>query len=700
MKKNYLVLGLFLFILFSMGSVHSCDVYIDSCQTLSSANTRYCLNQSISNSSDCFSVTANNITLDCQGNSIVSTSYQANEGIRLRANTTTIKNCHLMDWWTGISYRNDPPIYGLDIYNNLFSSLNGIRWNSTEVDNSTVWNNTFFNETFIGFYFDGGYHYNNYIYDNQFNTKYFGFRGDSWGDNNTFVNNNLTVTTDGYYPLYMGRGRVYYLNNTINNWYVGDLTDNDNLYNIFENNTIKGTFRLGGNYEIIRGGHVNIYRLGTENNNGYFWNTNLTDEPFRSVTMDGDNNSSKFYYKSYDNWLNTTVDTAQTFNRRLYETNSSYVRWFDDGTGNFYYTLGGLNPNSKYKIYDNTSEIYLLDSDLNGALPTFKISLSSGHEIIAQQVTTYIEITFNYSSVSFGLLSQGSINNTISGKYNVTVSASDPYKISVRGSNFSDGILGSPININMDASTYCKADGTIVQDDPDSWQSSYVTTDTSTVGQKRGFTKWDISSIPKPNTTVDIVFDKADLCYMLEQDGAYPLIQEGYVGVFGFNNKTWSSLTWNENPQYNTTWMDRKNTTGLEQTHICWDVRNQIEIDLPDSSGNTSFVFNYTSPTPPNHVSEFYSSSLQLFRRPYLNITYRIKELNYFGISNLRVDMNESVDNISLSNSIPILETDVVLKNNIPNSVTGNFYSYWLSIPAYQYASLYTSILTYTYELV
>ena len=70
-----LALGAVIFIgylLYSAFFVSAGDV--SSCQTLSTANTVYTLTQNVSSNGTCFTITANNVTLDGQG-------YQVTYGI-------------------------------------------------------------------------------------------------------------------------------------------------------------------------------------------------------------------------------------------------------------------------------------------------------------------------------------------------------------------------------------------------------------------------------------------------------------------------------------------------------------------------------------------------------------------------------------------------------------------------------------------
>jgi len=71
-----------------------------------------------------------------------------------------------------------------------------------------------------------------------------------------------------------------------------------------------------------------------------------------------------------------------------------------------------------------------------------------------------------------------------------------------------------------------------------------------------------------------------------------------------------------------------------------------------------------------------------------------------FSISNLKIDVNETASNLSINSSKTLSSTQTIIEENISNTVTINYYGYWLSIPPYQFATSYNTTLNITYELV
>jgi hypothetical protein len=74
---------------------------------------------------------------------------------------------------------------------------------------------------------------------------------------------------------------------------------------------------------------------------------------------------------------------------------------------------------------------------------------------VSATVSSYISATFNYDTVAFGTLTQGSNNNpapyNADGRYNVTVSSNLEWKVSAYGTDFSNsGHSFSISNLKMD----------------------------------------------------------------------------------------------------------------------------------------------------------------------------------------------------------------------------------------------------------
>jgi len=78
---------------------------VTSCRTLSIANTVYNLSSNVSiNSSTCFTITAPNVTLDCNGYSITGNNITSTYGFYSDQFNTTIRNCIISNFDYGVSF--------------------------------------------------------------------------------------------------------------------------------------------------------------------------------------------------------------------------------------------------------------------------------------------------------------------------------------------------------------------------------------------------------------------------------------------------------------------------------------------------------------------------------------------------------------------------------------------------------------------
>ena len=78
---------------------------IDSCSVLDTAGETYVLIQDIDDSSNsmCMNITADNVTLDCNGYKIDGVYSASTYGVyAFGRNNVTVKNCNVTDWWDGI----------------------------------------------------------------------------------------------------------------------------------------------------------------------------------------------------------------------------------------------------------------------------------------------------------------------------------------------------------------------------------------------------------------------------------------------------------------------------------------------------------------------------------------------------------------------------------------------------------------------
>jgi hypothetical protein len=123
----------------------SAVIEIDNCTVLDSPNEVYLLNASISNSPNttCMDIIVENVTLDCQGNSIDGNDISNSYGILSNAFNTSVKNCNLSDWDDSIYYNSsdDSLIYNVSVTSQFSSydyTVHILNSHNNKVKNLTI----------------------------------------------------------------------------------------------------------------------------------------------------------------------------------------------------------------------------------------------------------------------------------------------------------------------------------------------------------------------------------------------------------------------------------------------------------------------------------------------------------------------------------------------------------------------------------
>lgn len=71
-----------------------------------------------------------------------------------------------------------------------------------------------------------------------------------------------------------------------------------------------------------------------------------------------------------------------------------------------------------------------------------------------------------------------------------------------------------------------------------------------------------------------------------------------------------------------------------------------------------------------------------------------------FGISNLKMDTNANAGSLSVGSAVALSSSPQTIDTNMPYTDTINYHGFWLSIPAGQYASTYSTNVVITYSNV
>lgn len=422
---------------------------IAACQSLNIANGRYILIQNVSSAGTCFTILANNVTLDGQGYTVNYSQSATGYGINnsLGYDRTIIKNVNLfMEGGSSRSYALYTTGSNGTLTNSTISTygdyaygifLNGSGGNNLSGNQVTTY---------------AGYGYGVYLTSSSGNALY---------DN--------TITTFGDY----GRGIYLYRYNTYNTlsgnsivtygimssialWLIDSSynnitgtaittsagSDNQGIYfkgahyNTLANNTVWTVppnapgIRLWDSYfNTITGGRIHAqngqsYYVQNIGENNYFRNTNFT-EPERIQFIDA---VSHFNYNDQEGgsvWLDTHLNLNTYITRAISAWGIERTVWNDTNSADntiANYTLAGLTPGNYYLVHPSSSgtqmQAYTLLADADGSLPPFLIGLNGSTQLSVERPAGIIYNITNSTggapATNLSLISGNSTNSSTS----------------------------------------------------------------------------------------------------------------------------------------------------------------------------------------------------------------------------------------------------------------------------------------------
>lgn len=416
MRKNVALAFVFLFFLsFS----YSPDV--SACGTLSSANTVYTVTNYVNHSGTCFTIGANNITIDCQGNTInfsqAPTTYSY--GVYVSGySTTMIKNCNIIvqntsagtvtQW--GVGVRAHTSASGLIINNTNITLNNGNYAFGVYVSAATATNLT--------------------VVDSQINTlnsgRCYGVRNDIGAGGMLFDNVNITTNCSTY---------------------TGD--------------TAAGVYQKGGDYLRIYNSNFTS-NTGTVSGTASFGALHLVN--VKNVTL---------LNSSFNNRFNSVAYTAYFVNtNNTFMDNTTFSNWVTTGSGNalrseygYNYTIiNSLSESSNANfVFTPTSYVFLANSTVSNGSYAIYIGTGSNHSTFTN--ITIINDFYKTTTVTErpGDPNGRNINNTFS-QINFSTSST----CGVACFNFSSS--ANYFNISTKGNIYFNATSYNIQDlDMDGW---------------------------------------------------------------------------------------------------------------------------------------------------------------------------------------------------------------------------------------
>ncbi len=328
-------------------------IYITSCGLLNDANG-YILNASVSSNGTCFTIGANNITLEGSWNTVNYAKTGRGYGILDYGgyDNITIKNITL-------SQQNNAAVssHGIYLVNVINSLLSDIKIN-TKNNSKGMYLSSSVSNTFSNFDIKTVDNNAHGIYMNASN-------------NNAFSTFNILTYGGSAYGLYIENGKN-------NNFLKMNVVSGGN--GIRFNSATSNIMTYGS----IDSTLTNDYYLQNSGTANYFLGTNFTTT--RKIYLY--DNTSKFNYGLYGIRLGTlqqvSPSSALTITRTFTNWDQKNVSWLEtlSASRKINYGMRGLLVNTSYSVWVDSTKYFSLKTDAAGYLPSFSISLNTSRRLI------------------------------------------------------------------------------------------------------------------------------------------------------------------------------------------------------------------------------------------------------------------------------------------------------------------------------
>jgi len=360
-------------------------VFVSACGTLNVSNKVYQLVQNVNSSGKCFTIAANNITLDCQGYAI---NYSSSYGIdnagagSFGYNLTTIKNCNIRG--TGSAsyamyfYKNN----NNTIANNTIATVStGILLSISSGNNVSNNNITTTGGSTYAIFLSSSSQYNTFA-----NNTLVTYGGSSQALRvytsayNNFTGNNLSTYGSSSHGIYG------YTPCGFTNWWNNTVSTNGSSSNALDFWACEYVNYSGNSFAVFGSGSTNI-NLASNSHYQNFTNNVLTNNPNGAAYFSVPSPSATGF-----NMTNTTFNA----------TNNS-VRYFQTlcfpQSVNTVVTTANLNLSAYNRIYMNSSNLSFLN--VSAVLSLKNLSYDSPHPTVAFDDATFSDCSSpqcNYSS--------------------------------------------------------------------------------------------------------------------------------------------------------------------------------------------------------------------------------------------------------------------------------------------------------------
>ncbi|VVB58145.1 Right handed beta helix region [Candidatus Anstonella stagnisolia] len=370
------------------------------CQNLSDAGRVYNLNvDAVSTSGTCFTATAANITLDCQGHSITGVNLSSTYGFTTNQINTTVKNCiisnfsHAIYWNTAdngsilnnIANTSRASSYGIYIYSGANFNL--------------IANNTADSRLSYGIYVSSSH--NNTLVNNTAYTPAGGAApiGLSSSNSNRVANNNATTNTSSatYGAIYLTSASYNTIANNTATSNSGGIVVSSSTYNNLTNNTAISV----GNTAIASGFYISSSSTGNALTNNF--GTTLPSSTSKAgIYITGSNNmvlanNTGISNRSYGIYLSSTGTTITGGNA---SSNATYGLYLASASSNDIINVNATSRDSNpvYLTSSSNNEFYNMTVDATTASQAGIYLTGSSNNYFRNVTNSY---SYNSTSAKF-----------------------------------------------------------------------------------------------------------------------------------------------------------------------------------------------------------------------------------------------------------------------------------------------------------
>lgn len=353
------------------------QINISACGNLNQTNSIYILNRNISSGGTCFTIGANNITLEGNGYIVNYSTTGAGYGIVDTGgyDNIIVRNLTITEKSTTATYS-----HGIYFKNVSDSNADNVSISTQAATSDGIYLDSSGSNKFSNFnvFTQGTSAYGIYTYLSgsndirRFNITTLGSNSNGIyikaSDNNNYSNLDISTFGTAAHGIYLN-GNYNSLTNT------NMVSSGQGIYiNSSGSNMVKDSSiisKLSNDYY--------LQNIGTTNS---FINTNFTT---RNLYLY--DNSSKFNYND-GIWLNTTQivspSTTLVITRKLLNWNQTNVSWQEtvSASRRLNYGMSGLLSGKHYSVWNGTIIAYNLSTDNNGNLPVFSINLTASTKLI------------------------------------------------------------------------------------------------------------------------------------------------------------------------------------------------------------------------------------------------------------------------------------------------------------------------------